>query len=401
MKKIKNAIILAGGDSTRFWPLSQKNLYVFNGKPLIQHQIEKLLPYVEKIIIVTNKTILEDVRDVAKNYSIDVILQEGKEIHSAILTAMPHINGEVLIVNANDVYDQSVIKEIAERREIEKCDGYEVVIRADSYIPGGYITPEGENVISIIEKPDPDKAPSKLVKLIVDYYKDTTGIFNILKNDKNATDGSYEKYIVSYIKKGAHIKYIEYKEKWALLKYPWHVLDVASYYLEHSASYRGKNVTIAPSAVIIGDVHIEDGVIVHEHSKIVGPCYIGKNTIIGNYSLVLQSTIGKKCIIGGYSEITRSYLGDDVATHRCYIGDSVIEGHSNFGAGSVTANYRFDKKNIHVNIKGKDVDTERTKLGLFTGQGVQMGVNSCTMPGRRLAKDSRVMPGEVVREDKQ
>lgn len=66
MKKIKNAIILAGGDSTRFWPLSQKNLYVFNGKPLIQHKIEKLLPYVEKIIIVTNKTILEDVRDVAK-----------------------------------------------------------------------------------------------------------------------------------------------------------------------------------------------------------------------------------------------------------------------------------------------------------------------------------------------
>ena len=35
MRKLKNGLILAGGDSTRFWPLEEKNFFSFLGKPLI------------------------------------------------------------------------------------------------------------------------------------------------------------------------------------------------------------------------------------------------------------------------------------------------------------------------------------------------------------------------------
>ena len=43
MRKIKNILILAGGDSTRFWPLEEKNLINFLGTPIIQYQVEQLL----------------------------------------------------------------------------------------------------------------------------------------------------------------------------------------------------------------------------------------------------------------------------------------------------------------------------------------------------------------------
>ena len=36
MKKIKNIIVLAGGDSGRFWPLKEKLLTPFLGKSLIK-----------------------------------------------------------------------------------------------------------------------------------------------------------------------------------------------------------------------------------------------------------------------------------------------------------------------------------------------------------------------------
>jgi bifunctional UDP-N-acetylglucosamine pyrophosphorylase/glucosamine-1-phosphate N-acetyltransferase len=99
-----------------------------------------------------------------------------------------------------------------------------------------------------------------------------------------------------------------------------------SFFLKEIKPHIGNNVVIDPTAKVIGDVYIDDGVKIYEYSKIVGPCYIGKNTIVGNYVLINQSMVGEKSVIGGYTELTRSYLGDNVWTHRAYIGDSVIEG---------------------------------------------------------------------------
>lgn len=55
MRKIKNGLILAGGDSTRFWPLEEKNFFSFLGKPLILYQIEELSKHCEKITIIVSK----------------------------------------------------------------------------------------------------------------------------------------------------------------------------------------------------------------------------------------------------------------------------------------------------------------------------------------------------------
>lgn len=53
MKKIKRGFILAGGQSLRFG--TDKGTYVFEGKKFIENSVKVLNPFVEKIMILTNK----------------------------------------------------------------------------------------------------------------------------------------------------------------------------------------------------------------------------------------------------------------------------------------------------------------------------------------------------------
>jgi bifunctional UDP-N-acetylglucosamine pyrophosphorylase/glucosamine-1-phosphate N-acetyltransferase len=105
------------------------------------------------------------------------------------------------------------------------------------------------------------------------------------------------------------------------------------------------------------------------------------------------------CVIGFSTEIKNSYLSDGCQTHMNYIGDSVIGKGCSFGAGTVTANWRLDEKNVHVRIGPSMVDTGRDKLGVITGNNCRTGVNVSLMPGIKIGAGSIIPPGEVVIRD--
>ena len=53
-------LVLAGGQSTRLWPLSDKNLIPVMGKPLIRHQLEGLAKFgFQDIIVVGNQPVVD------------------------------------------------------------------------------------------------------------------------------------------------------------------------------------------------------------------------------------------------------------------------------------------------------------------------------------------------------
>ena len=114
MRKIKNILLLAAGDSTRFWPLENKILFNFLGKPLVLYQIEELLKYGELVTVVTNKNasiqIVKRLIDNANIKSVQVVIQ--KEDYSgmagAVFTSKDYIEGEVLVVNGSDLIDYSI-----------------------------------------------------------------------------------------------------------------------------------------------------------------------------------------------------------------------------------------------------------------------------------------------------
>ncbi len=200
MKKIKNILILAGGENTRFWPLNDKNLFYFLGKPLLYHLIDYISKYTNNIIVVIHPS-LKDKSEFKKIRNIHCIVQKRKitGIAGAVISAKHKISGEVLILNANDLIDFNKLKNIIKLKD--KNDIILMAKNVDKYFPGGYLKFKSGKLNSIIEKPDPNNVPSDLIKLVVDYFKDINKLINVLQTTKSKSDNIYEKAITKLIQR--------------------------------------------------------------------------------------------------------------------------------------------------------------------------------------------------------
>lgn len=401
--KFSSIILLAGGQSSRFSPLSDKNLFLFQGKSLLELQIRKYLPYTENLFVVANQenfSSYELVIRKIKSSKIKIVIQKGKGQGAGIMACLRLVKKNVLILNNNDLFEEKKVFSIYG----QKKDQYPVILSGrfmKEYFPGGYFKLNGKEVLGVVEKPDPDKKPSDYYKLVIDYFRDPSSFYTFLiMFSKQKRDDIYELALDQYLKNN-RAYFVDYNGIWLTLKYPWQVLAMMDYFLmQIKKTQIAKKVLIAKSAVIEGPVILEEGVKILEFAKVVGPTYIGKNTIIGNYSLVRQSMIGNDCLIGGYSEVTRSYLGQKVMLHRNYLGDSVVENDVLFGAGATCANFRFDQDEIKSLVKGSLINTKRQKLGAIIGSGTKIGINASLMPGVKIGSKVFVYPGEVVKWDR-
>lgn len=404
MRKIKHLLILAGGDSTRFWPLSEKNFMKFFGEELILHQIKNIMPYAEEIYVVVSNKNYERMRRLTKtlNESIEVLTQSESLAGQAgaILSAKGRIKGEALIINGNDFFDYGILPEFIKKIDEEKPSVLLLSKKVDSYFPGGYVRFRGKKVVGIIEKPPINKTPSDFVRLVVDYFLDFDELATSIEEIHTSRDNWYEAALNSLIKKTNNVNCFIYNNYWYSLKYPWHVLPLLNFYLRQiTKNTIEPGVIISPHACIVAPVFIKKGVKVGDFSKIVGPCYIDENTIVGDHVLIRGSHIGRNALIGGNCEIARSYIADSVMLHRNYVGDSVLDTGVLFGAGAVTANYRFDGKEVLSMVNHQKINTRLTKFGSIVGKNSKIGVNASIFPGIKIGVNTFVAPGCAVCED--
>ncbi len=396
----KNIALLAAGESRRFWPLAHKSLFVFNGKPLLIHQIESISEFAENIYVIVSESSHEATKKVLQDFkkdSVRLLVQTGAEQLSAIYALKDVIQDEVVIMNCSGVYDSRIVlQEMLTKKETHK-----IVLAAkemDKYYPGGYVAFANGAVSSIIEKPDPEKLPSKYARFVCDYIADFSHfIEEIEKISNRAQDGAYEAVLNECI---AHTKtdLVVYTGPRYTLKYPWNVLEMNEYFLNHVTDYRGEGSYISHNAEIEGTVHIGKNVKIMSFARIVGPVYIGDNSVVGNYTMVRNSMIGDNVDAGSYCEISRSYLANRVKIHRCFIGDSVLSSGVRMGAGGITANRRFDAK-LPKRIQSEMINYTGYKIGTIIGESANLGVRVSTMPGVKIAPEASVLPGAVVSRD--
>lgn len=139
-----------------------------------------------------------------------------------------------------------------------------------------------------------------------------------------------------------------------------------------------------PELLTLGNgVQIEPGVYIE------GPCIIGDNTTVRHGAYIRGGAlIGANCVVGHASEIKHAImLNGAKAPHFNYVGDSILGNNVNLGAGAITANVRFDRKEIRA--------TGRTKCGAFVGDETQVGCNVVLAPGAILQKGSEVLPAKA------
>lgn len=387
------------------WPIqTDKCLIPFLGEPLLYHNLKQIKEQVEagEFVIVATPQNKEQVSKVAQDLNLNfqiAVQSEPKGMADAILCAKDLIDGEILVINAEDVLDTNVYQIVCETAKKTGADVVFAGLTVKKYFPGGYIKTTGNRVQAVVEKPGEGNEPSDLVKLVVDYFKDGKKLVEYLQKVSAEQDDQYEVALDQMIKDGLDVRFSKYTGTWIPLKYPWHVLDITAYFLSKIEQQISPGAKISEKAVIEGNVIIEEGAKVFEGAIIKGPCYIGKNCIVGNNSMVRGSNLEEGCVTGFSSDITRSYIGANSWFHTNYVGDSVLEGDFGMGSGAVLANLRLDGHTVRIGEE--KIDSGRHKLGVLAGNGVRVGVNASTMPGVMVGAGSLIGPGVILKRDLQ
>lgn len=404
-------IVLAAGRSKRLKPIEDKNFLEFLGKPLVQLQIEQMASAGLKDFIVVGGTHnLAKLKKLAASMkpSFQVVEQKNLDegMAGAILSVEKYVKSDaMMVVSANDVVDADAYKKVLDAAKQKSNASFECFLigkKVTSYFPGGYlkVRPNGK-ITGIVEKPGAGNEPSKMVNLVLHYYRHGKVFLDALHAAKSTRDDRYEVALDNLMQQGVNMKVVPYDGFWQAVKYPWHVLDLMDYFLGKipSTGKKGKNVSIAKTATVRGNVYLDDGVRLLDNAVVVGPTYVGKNTIVATNALVRGSNIGSNCIVGFGTEAARSFWGHDVWTHTNYIGDSVLGNDVSFGSGTVTGNLRLDERNITVTIQDEKIDSGRNKFGLFTGDHVRCGINTSFMPGIKLGNNAFIGAGITVAQD--
>lgn len=401
-------VILAGGAGKRVFPLAvnkPKPMFKILGKPLIQYVIEtfKEAGLKDFIIVIGHKG--EHIKDYFADgselgVSIEYVIQkEALGMANALETAKDFVKDNFFVVNADDIFESSLIKEMAKQF---KKNGADIVLSCKPVKETwkfGIVQVENDMVTKFVEKPPRGHEPSNLA--VIGVYIMTKKIFDYYEKVP-ISDQQYEDAIQRFIEDKNIIRTVSYDRFFAGYKYPWDLFTINEHLMNKYVKKQiiENDVNISERAQVEGNVWIQRGTRILEGACLRGPCYIGSNSLIGNNSLVRNySSIGNNCVIGFSTEIKHSLIGDNCWFHTNYIGDSIISDNCLFGAGTVTANFRFDEENIKLRIDGKEVDSGTNKLGAIIGDNCKTGINTCLSPGVRVGPHSIVGPGVNLQDD--
>ncbi len=397
------AVILAAGESSRFWPLNQKHKALIKvcGKTLIEWTVERVKKAGIKDIIIVQGPKKDIEMEIKNKYpKIKFVAQpEPKGMGNAVLQAEGFIEKDFLVLNPNYLDIRYFIDILIKKKK--QTDAKMILLGKETENPElyGIFDMEGNKAKRIVEKPKKEESPSNLKVLGI--YLLPKEFFNYYRCVPEHTY-SFEDALSLYMKENDVP--IARVEEALSLKYTWHLLEIKKQILKQKDNYIDKSASIGKNA-LIENCYVGKDAKIFENS-VLKNCYIGDNTIVGNFSLVRNSIIENNCLIGAHSEIAKTLFQEDVHVHSGYIGDSVISKHSRVGAGIsrvgagiITGNVKLDREEIKTIVKGEKVNTGLKSFGIVIGENTKFGINVSTMPGILIGNNCIIGPNTIVREN--
>lgn len=403
------AVVLAGGEGKRIHPLGiqkPKSMFEIMGKPLIQFVIENLREAgIKDLIIVTGPNQEQIHNHFGDGSPLGVRIRYTYQAEplgqaNAIQTAESHIDDHFFVLNANDLFESWLLQSVVAKGNEHNANLVLIGRRvAEPWRFGVMRFDASGTLVGVIEKPPAGQEPSDVA--VIGAYYFSPEIFHCIRQTPLGTDDQLERAYQLLIDRG-QATHIAYDGLFESFKYPWNLLTMNDLLLAEAIREQriSPSARIADRALIDGHVVIADDVRVFENAVIRGPAYIGSGSVVGNNALIWGGcSFGPGCVIGFGSEIKHSVFGRNVWTHRNYVGDSIIADNCSFGAGTITANYRFDEENVTVDVKGERIDSGYDKLGVIMAEGCRTGCNSVLMPGVKVGPNSIVGPGVTLASD--
>lgn len=386
------AVILAAGKGERLEPITHtrpKPFVPILDKPLILRHVEILRRYVSNIIVVIDSEYKVYFNSIQGVKLVEQIGTRGTA--AALKSVEKYISDEEFLVIYGDVlFEEDAIKSVM------KVEGNTMLsVSVNDPKRYGVVILNSENrLVKIMEKVE--NPPSNLINAGI--YKFTQDIFSYIDKIRPSIRGEYE--LPDAINMIADkVTVVKYNGMWMDIGRPWDLIEANKIFLEKEESRIFG--LVEENVKIKNKVIIEEGAVIKSGTYIEGPAYIGKNSVIGPNAYIRPYTvIGSNVRIGAFNEIKESVIMENTKIpHLSYVGDSVICEDVNFGAGTITANLRFDEKEVKVNIKNERVSSGRKKLGAIVGGHVRTGINVSILPGIKIGAYAWIYPGAIVDRD--
>jgi UDP-N-acetylglucosamine diphosphorylase/glucosamine-1-phosphate N-acetyltransferase len=402
------AVILAAGKGTRLWPLTEytpKPLLPVGGRPLLEWMIHGVKEAgIHDILLVTNY--LEDqikghFGD-GSGHGVRVSYARQNEMlgtADAFKVARDWTADDEFIGLYGDHYlAEGTLKRIISAHKVGEVTVAALEVKDPSQY--GAFALEGDLVKRVVEKPPRGKEPSKHAN--VGIYVFPPMVFDYIGRTQKSPRGEYEitDTLQLMIDQGITVRKHDLGPgDWLDIGLPWTLLEAnerAMVGLE-----RRVEGTVEEGAHIHGPVWVKEGARVRSGAYIEGPAVVGEASDVGPNCYIRAGTcLCRNVRIGNACEVKNSIVMDGThAAHLSYIGDSVLGKGCNLGAGTITANLRFDKSPIEVTVKGERLNSGRRKLGVIMGDNVQTGVNVSIHPGVVIGPDAWIAPGLIIQKD--
>jgi UDP-N-acetylglucosamine diphosphorylase / glucose-1-phosphate thymidylyltransferase / UDP-N-acetylgalactosamine diphosphorylase / glucosamine-1-phosphate N-acetyltransferase / galactosamine-1-phosphate N-acetyltransferase len=402
------AIVLAAGKGERLWPLTEtrpKPLLPVGNKPILERTLEALVQTgIREVVLVVNYKAEMVQKRLGEGATIGCKIEyvrqkSARGTADAVRSAKERLVGEdkFLVIYGDDYYEKEALKGFVTKSA--NNDGVTIgTANAKDASQFGKIEARNGRVTEIREKSS--KAGPGLVNSGL--YLMNQSVISAIEKTKRSSRGEFEltDSLKILIRQGESVHSEVLKESgWLGVSYPWDLLEANQRVLSLEEVH--SDGTVEEGAHLRGCVVLEEGSLVKAGSRLEGPVHVGKGCQIGpNAYLRASTSLGDDVKVGAGCEVKNCVvMAGSKIPHLSYVGDSVIGAECSLGAGTITANLRFDEAVVRSQVKRVWVSSGRKKLGAILGDHVRTGINVSIFPGVKIGQDAWLGPGAIVDKD--
>lgn len=297
-------VILHGGSGTRLRPLTYtdvKQLLPLAGKPVSEYALLNLIEIgITKINIIVGEVGQKEVIDYygdGSNWGVEIsYTHQGKPlgIAHAIGLTEDFIGEDSFVVILGDNYFQGGLSELKENFEDSGNDCLIALTKVKNPSQFGIAEVDKGRIVSLVEKP---KEPKSDLAITGAYFL-TPKIFPIIENLKPSWRNELEitEAFQVMLERGMKIGY-------SLISGWWKDTGTVDEFLDCNRMVLDKiqlgesNQNPTPDGMLTGRVKMGKNVTINGQSRILGPCYIGDDTVITDTYVGPFTSIGSRCSI--------------------------------------------------------------------------------------------------------
>ena len=422
------AIVLAAGNGTRMASQLPKILHQVSGIPIINHVLNSLNQVnINKVILVTNpenNNVLSQIDPEISYVTQNTQLGTGNAVSVAYETASNFEN--TIIINGDlPLITKETIQNLMTKHLESNSTLTLVSTRVDNPQGYGRIKKQNDIVTRIVEQNELSEEEEKLSDINVGIYAVKTQWLNkalvllephdneeyfipdivnlatqqkIPVNTYELKDSKEAQQVNNRIELALAENIMQNRIREQIMLGGTTIIDPASTFIDKNVLVE-QDTILEPGVHLTGTTKIGFGCRIGPNSYIsdskignnvkiststIEMSVIGNNVSIGPYCHLREgSKIANGVSLGNYVEIKQSTIGKNTRIgHFTYIGDSIVGGQVNIGAGTVTANYDGEEKHQTVIEDGSFI-----------------GVNSVLIAPVKIGAKSRTGAGAVVTKD--